>query len=207
MSKILDIGQTNGWQMHYKNRSQENILRKKRTSRAPNLNSYHDKNKERYHKKIHAKCCKSTKNPQLEVWFWLLKWRGLSWPAGLFLKFNYTKMIHNTYPCYSSNDQKNALLSNATPIGAHKMQSADCTQAVLDCHFSTQLDQQIFLHSWWESIKNFPGATSVISRPATCQVAIAGEHFFAAKLVRGVEVVLCWNCCLAIVLKKLRSVY
>ena len=33
-------------------------------------------------------------------------------------------IIHNTYPCYSSNNQKNVLLSNATPIGVHKMQIA-----------------------------------------------------------------------------------
>ena len=37
--------------------------------------------------------------------------------------------------------------SNATPIGVHKMQSADCTRAVLDCRFSTRLDRQIFLHT------------------------------------------------------------
>ena len=47
-------------------------------------------------------------------------------------------IIHNTYPGYSSNDQKNVLLSNATPIGVHKMQSADCTRAVLGCRFSTR---------------------------------------------------------------------
>ena len=61
-------------------------------------------------------------------------------------------MIHNTDPCYPANDQKNVLLSNATPIGMYKMQR---------------------------------------SRPATCQVSIAGEHFSAAKLVNGIEVVQC----------------
>ena len=106
-------------------------------------------------------------------------------------------MIHNTYPCYSSNDQKNVLLSNATPIGVHKM------RRVAECRLHTGGVGLSFLDSSRPTnisalmmrIKpeNFPGATSVISRPATCQVAIAGEHFFAAKLVRGVEVVLCWK--------------
>ena len=111
--------------MHYKNRSQENILRKKRTSGAPNLYSYRDKNKDRYHTK------KSREMLQINE----------KSPASS------PMMIHNTYPCYSLNDQKNVLLSNATPIGVHKMQSADCTRAVLDCRFSTRLDRQIFLHS------------------------------------------------------------
>lgn len=56
------------------------------------------------------------------------------------------------------------------------------------------LDRLIFLHSWWESNENFLGAASVIiSRPATCQASMAGEHFSAAKLVNGIEVVLCWK--------------
>ena len=88
--------------MHYKNRSQENILRKKRTSRAPNLYSYRDKNKDNYY----------TKNSRE-----MLQINEKS-PASS------PMMIHKTYPCYSSNDQKNVLLSNATPIGVHKMQSA-----------------------------------------------------------------------------------
>ena len=158
--------------MHYKNRSQENILRKKRTSRAPNLYSYRYKNKDKYHtKKFPRNAANQRKIPSFK-----------------------SDDDPNTYPCYSSNDQKNVLLSNASPIGVHKMQSADCIRAVLDCCFSTWLDRQIFLHSWWESNENFPGATSVISRPATCQVAIAGEHYFAAKLVWRVEVMLrCWK--------------
>ena len=57
----------------------------------------------------------------------------------------------------------------------------------------SSLDQLIFLHSWWESNENFLGAASVISKPATCQVSIAGEHFSAAKLVNGIEVVECWK--------------
>ena len=73
-------------------------------------------------------------------------------------------------------------------------QNADC-RAALDCCFSTRLDStdKYFCTHDENQTKNFPGATSVISRPATCQVAIAGEHFFAAKLVRRFEVVLCWK--------------
>ena len=52
------------------------------------------------------------------------------------LKFH-EKITPDTDPCYPANDQKNILFSNATPIGVYKMQSADCTQAVLDCRFST----------------------------------------------------------------------
>lgn len=42
-------------------------LRKKETSRAPNLYTYRDKNKDRYHTINSRECCKSTKNPQLAL--------------------------------------------------------------------------------------------------------------------------------------------
>ena len=51
------------------------------------------------------------------------------------------------------------------------------------------LDSLIFLHSWWESNENFLGVASVVSRPGTCQVSIAGEHLFCVSM----EVVLCWK--------------
>ena len=56
------------------------------------------------------------------------------------------------------------------------------------------LDRLIFLHSWWESNETFLGVASVISRPATCQVSIAGEHLFVCV---SMEVVLSWKLCLA----------
>ena len=52
------------------------------------------------------------------------------------LKFH-AKITHNTFRSYPANNQKNILLSNATPIGVYKMQTADCTQAVLDCRSFT----------------------------------------------------------------------
>ena len=113
-------------------------IRYKGISRAPNLYSYRDKNKDR-NRIINSRCKHRTnqlrKSPNFDqVRFWLLKRR--SSPGSTELKFH-TKLIHNTDPCYPANDQKNILLSNATPIGVYKTQSADSTQAVLDCRFST----------------------------------------------------------------------
>ena len=63
-----------------------------------------------------------------------------------------------------------------------------------DCRLHTGgvglfLNRLIFLHSWWESNETFLGGASIIFRPATCQVSIAGEHFFGVSM----EVVLSWK--------------
>ena len=63
-------------------------------------------------------------------------WARGQWVKVQLLKFH-TKITHSTDPGYPGNDQKNILFSNATPIGVYKMQSADCTRAVLDCLSST----------------------------------------------------------------------
>ena len=54
-------------------------------------------------------------------------------------------MIHNTDPCYPTNDQKNILLSNATPIGVCR-QNAECRLFAGGVGLSF-LDRSIFLHS------------------------------------------------------------
>ena len=63
-------------------------------------------------------------------------WARGQWVKVQLLKFH-TKITHSTDPGYPGNDQKNILFSNATPIGVYKTQSADCTQAVLDCRSAT----------------------------------------------------------------------
>ena len=66
-----------------------------------------------------------------------------------------------------------------------KCYSSRCVQNA-ECRLHTGgvglsfLDRLIFLHSWWKSNENFIGVASVISRPATCQVSIAGEHFLVS---------------------------
>ena len=75
-----------------------------------------------------------------------------------------------------------------------KCYSNRCVQNA-DCRLHTGgvgpsfLDRLIFLHSWWESNETFLGVASVISRPATCLVSIAGKHFFCVSM----EVVLGWK--------------
>ena len=134
--------------MHYKNRSQGNILIKRGQAEPQIYTVIVTKTRIDITQKKSREMLQIDEKSPASSPILTVKTAGLiPWPAGLFLKFNYTKMIHNTYPCYSSNDQKNVLLSNATPIGVHKMHSADCTQVVLDCRFSTRLDRQIFLHS------------------------------------------------------------
>ena len=65
--KILNIGQTNGWHIHYKNGLQKNMHERK--GRAPNLYIYRAKNKDRNHTISSCEMLqtsdKSTKKPQL----------------------------------------------------------------------------------------------------------------------------------------------
>ena len=56
------------------------------------------------------------------------------------------------------------------------VQNADCRLHTGGVGLSF-LDRLIFLHSWWESKETFLGVASVISRPSTCLVSIAGRHF------------------------------
>ena len=68
------------------------------------------------------------------------------------------------------------------------VQNADCRLHTGGIGLSF-LDRLIFLHSWWESNETFLGVASVISRPATCLVSIAGKHLFCVSM----EVVLSWK--------------
>ena len=124
---------------------------------------------------------KSTKKPELQVRFWLLNRRGSPGPANRFLN-----LTHNTDHCYPTNNPNNILLSSATPIGVYK--NADYRLHTDGVGLSF-LDRLIFLHSWWESNEIFLRVASVISRPATCQVSIAGDHFFCVSM----KVVLSWK--------------
>ena len=144
--KILDIGQTNGRHMHYKNRSQENTLRKKRTSQAPNLYSYHDKSKDRCHT----------------------------------IKFLRNAANQRKIPSFKSDDDPQYKCGVQTAHG--RCWTVVSRLVSTDKYFCTHDENQTKISQ-----------ELLISRPATCQVAIAGEHFFAAKLVRGVKVVLCWK--------------
>ena len=134
---------------------------------------------------------KSTKKPQLPSLISIVKTAGLAWACRTFLKvqlpnFSFRqKITHNTFRSYAANNQKNVLLSNAYSYRC--VQNAECRLHTGGVGLSF-LDRLIFLHSWWESNEDFPLVASVISRPATCQVSNAGEHFLVPM-----EVVLCWK--------------
>ena len=61
------------------------------------------------------------------------------------------------------------------------VQNADCRLHTGGVGLSF-FDRLIFLHSWWESNETFLGVASVISRPATRLVSIAGKHFFRVSM-------------------------
>ena len=102
---------------------------------------------------------KSTKKPQLPSLISIVKTAGLAWACRTFLKvqlpnFSFRqKITHNTFRSYAANNQKNILLSNATPIGVYKMQSADCTQVVLDCRSSRDV------YKTWTGVHGPPWTT------------------------------------------------
>ena len=84
--------------MHYKNRSQENILRKKGTSRAPNLYSYRDKNKDRYHTKNSREMLQTNEKSPAASPILTVKTAGLSLARRTFLKVQ----LHKNDPQYLS---------------------------------------------------------------------------------------------------------
>ena len=108
--------------MHYKNRSQGNILRKKRTSRAPNLYSYRDKNKDKYYtKKFPRNAANQRKIPSF---------KSDDDPQDLSLLLLKRPKECPIIKCYSNRCAQHA-------------ESSHCIRAVLDCRFSTRLDRQI----------------------------------------------------------------
>ena len=89
-------------------------VRYKGTSQAPNLYTYRDKNKDRSHtinrREMLQTSDKSTKKPQLQVRFWLLKQRGSHFPQSSTTELNFLeKITHNTFRSYPANNQKNIL--------------------------------------------------------------------------------------------------
>ena len=84
--------------MHYKNKSQEIILRQKGTSRVPNLYSYCDKNKDRYHTKNSREMLQIKEKPPASSPILTVKTTGLALARRNFLKVQ----LHKNDPQYSS---------------------------------------------------------------------------------------------------------
>ena len=136
---------------------------------------------------------KSTKKPQLVSPISIVKTARLAWARRSFLKVQLPNLSFRQkqptilFVVTLQTTQRMSYYQMLTPIGVYKVQSAECRLHTGGVGLSF-LDRLIFLHSWWESNEDFPLVASVISRPATCQVWNAGEHFLVPM-----EVVLCWE--------------